>query len=89
MVLTKKVEAKVLTWSKSKRGLVAEPIRTCSACGEKRLKRDLYRFVWGEGLPLRDTEGRFNGRGAYCCRNEVCLGKLMSQKKKWKRIFRL
>ncbi|MBM9529374.1 YlxR family protein [Desulfoprunum benzoelyticum] len=68
---------------------MTEPVRTCAACGTKRGKGEMQRFVWGDEQPVRDADGRCKGRGAYCCRDEICLERFLSQKKKWKRLFRL
>ncbi|RPH40520.1 MAG: YlxR family protein [Desulfobulbaceae bacterium] len=68
---------------------MAESIRTCIGCGEKKQKIALQRFVWRDEQPVYDPSGHASGRGAYCCLNEVCLHKFTNQKKKWKRIFRL
>ncbi|KAB2888677.1 MAG: YlxR family protein [Desulfobulbaceae bacterium] len=66
-----------------------EPIRSCAACGRKRPKKELRRFVWGSDQPLADPDGRFDGRGAYCCNDQSCYDRFLNRKKKWKRLFRL
>ncbi|WP_136797911.1 MULTISPECIES: YlxR family protein [Desulfosediminicola] len=68
---------------------VAEPVRTCVACGRKDIKSNLQRFVWRGDSPIIDETGRETGRGAYCCKVERCLQRFVKQNKKWKRVFRL
>lgn len=46
-------------------------IRTCVACGAKKDKCDLVRFVLA-GAPEEDPKQRRDGRGAYVCDNEKC-----------------
>ena len=51
-------------------------MRMCVACREMKPKRELIRVVrTPEGEIVADETGRKNGRGAYLCRAEVCLGK--------------
>ena len=64
-------------------------MRTCIACGIKRVKQELERFVWRDEMPFYDPEKSFPGRGAYCCANEKCRQTFFKEKKKWKRVFRL
>lgn len=68
---------------------VTAPVRTCCACGRKREKVELVRFVWQHGEIITDFRKILPGRGAYCCSDEKCLAMFMKQQKKWKRIFRL
>ncbi len=50
------------------------PIRTCIACGAKRPKEGLLRFVLTrETGVVEDRRGRLPGRGAYICNNKQCL----------------
>jgi len=64
-------------------------VRTCCSCGKKMLKDQLNRFVWLDDTVQIDPDQRLEGRGAYCCRNELCVERFLKQKKKWRRLFRL
>ena len=50
------------------------PQRKCIVCGENKDKNDLIRIVKNkeEGIIL-DPTGKKNGRGAYICKNEICI----------------
>ena len=64
------------------------PVRTCVSCGAKRSKHDMVRFVLGEeGALVQDDAFRMEGRGAYTCKTEACMGELGSSKKRVK-VFR-
>lgn len=59
-----------------------KPARTCIACGEQKEKRELLRIVrTPEGNIETDLTGKKNGRGAYICKSEECLNKLIKTKK--------
>lgn len=52
------------------------PMRQCVGCHERKAKPELLRIVHTpEGEVLCDITGRKNGRGAYICKNKVCLEK--------------
>jgi predicted RNA-binding protein YlxR (DUF448 family) len=68
---------------------MADPIRTCCACGKKNQKRNLKRFVWQNETVELDILQCMSGRGTYICANEKCHRTFHKQKKKWKRLFRL
>ncbi len=54
------------------------PMRMCVACREMKPKKELIRVVrTPEGEIIADETGRRNGRGAYLCRAEACLGKAL------------
>lgn len=54
--------------------------RTCVGCGEIYDKKSLIRIVRNtEGLIMVDETGRMNGRGAYICPSEECLGKAFTK----------
>lgn len=56
--------------------------RTCIACNEQKEKRELLRIVKSkDGIIEVDLTGKKNGRGAYICKNEECLEKLIKTKK--------
>lgn len=58
-----------------------ERLRMCIACREMQDKRNLLRIVKDkEGNIFIDQTGKKNGRGAYICKNEECLKKLIKQK---------
>jgi len=53
------------------------PIRRCIGCGEMKSKKELIRIVrTSEGDICLDDTGRKNGRGAYVCKNIVCMEKV-------------
>ena len=59
-----------------------KPARTCIACNEKKEKRELLRIVKSkDGIIEVDLKKKKNGRGAYICKNEECLEKLIKTKK--------
>lgn len=52
------------------------PLRKCTGCGESKNKRDMIRVLkMTEDLVVIDMTGRQNGRGAYICRDALCLEK--------------
>ncbi len=64
------------------------PIRTCISCGVKRGKEELVRLVMdARGLIVRDYRANGRGRGAYVCRDNLCLEKL-EKGDRLKRAFR-
>lgn len=59
-----------------------KPERTCIACNEQKEKKELLRIVKSkEGIIEVDETGKKNGRGAYICKSEECLEKIMKSKK--------
>lgn len=64
-------------------------IRSCVSCGSKLEQSLLDRFTWQDGKPEADQEVRRPGRGVYCCMNDECRSRLMTNRKKWARFFRL
>ena len=55
--------------------------RMCVVCRQMQDKRQLLRIVkTKEGELSIDNTGKKNGRGAYICKNEDCLKKLIKQK---------
>ena len=58
------------------------PLRRCMACNEQKEKKDLIRIVRSkEGLLDIDLTGKKNGRGAYICKREDCLNKVIKTKR--------
>jgi predicted RNA-binding protein YlxR (DUF448 family) len=52
------------------------------ACNEQKDKKDLLRIVRSkDGIIEVDLTGKKNGRGAYVCKNEECLNKLIKSKR--------
>lgn len=50
------------------------PTRSCVACRTARTKREFLRVVRTPAGEVRlDDTGRANGRGAYVCRDDVCI----------------
>ena len=65
------------------------PLRTCMACNEQKDKKELLRIVKSkEGVIEVDLTGKKNGRGAYICKNEECLDKLIKSKR-LERLFEM
>lgn len=59
-----------------------KPTRMCMACNEKKEKQELLRIVRTvEGNIEPDLTGKKNGRGAYICKSENCLEKVIKSKK--------
>ena len=59
-----------------------KPERTFIVCRTQREKKDLLRIVKSkEGIIEVDLTGKKNGRGAYICKNEECLNKLIKTKR--------
>lgn len=59
-----------------------KPARTCMACNSQKEKQDLLRIVKSkEGLVEIDLTGKKNGRGAYICKSEECLNKVIKSKR--------
>lgn len=55
-----------------------EPIRMCSVCREHFPKKDLVRVVKNkDGNIFIDRTFKADGRGAYVCKSEKCLEKLI------------
>lgn len=64
-----------------------KPARTCMACNEQKEKNDLIRVVKSkDGIIDVDLTGKKSGRGAYICKSEACLDKLIKSKR-LERIF--
>jgi uncharacterized protein len=61
------------------------PMRMCTGCGEMKPKKELVRIVHNaEGEISFDATGKKPGRGAYVCKDPLCLKKA----KKTKRLER-
>jgi len=59
-----------------------KPTRTCMGCNESKEKNELLRIVKSsDGEISVDLTGKKNGRGAYICKNEDCLNKIMKSKR--------
>ena len=59
-----------------------KPARRCIACNEQKEKNELLRIVRTPEKNIEiDLTGKKNGRGAYICRNEECLKKLVKSKR--------
>jgi predicted RNA-binding protein YlxR (DUF448 family) len=64
------------------------PMRKCLACGCRKHKAELLRFVISQGRLSWDEKKQMPGRGYYLCQNIKCLG-LLAETKKVTRAFRL
>lgn len=52
------------------------PMRMCLGCGEMKPKKELVRIVKSpEGEISLDLTGKKSGRGAYICKDAMCLSK--------------
>ena len=59
-----------------------KPTRRCMGCNESKEKNELIRIVKSqEGKIEVDLTGKKNGRGAYICKNEECLDKVIKSKR--------
>ena len=59
-----------------------KPARRCIACNEQKEKNELLRIVRTPEQNIEvDLTGKKNGRGAYICKNEECLKKLIKSKR--------
>lgn len=57
------------------------PLRQCLGCREMKPKRELIRVVRSpEGVISLDFKGKNPGRGAYVCKDAVCLKKASKSK---------
>lgn len=64
-----------------------KPERTCMGCNEQKEKNNLLRIVrTADGLIEVDLTGKKNGRGAYICKSEDCLNKVIKTKR-LERVF--
>ena len=58
------------------------PARRCIACNAQKDKNELLRIVKSkDGFIEIDLTGKKNGRGAYICKSEECLKKIIKTKK--------
>ena len=58
------------------------PLRTCVITKESLPKKELLRIVRTPEMEVKvDESGKLNGRGAYICRNEECLNKVIKTKR--------
>ncbi len=56
-------------------------IRTCAACRVKRDKSAFHRVILQKnGAAYLDETGKGQGRGAYVCKDAVCIEKLIKQR---------
>ena len=59
-----------------------KPARRCIACNEQKEKNELLRIVRTPEQTIEiDLTGKKNGRGAYICKNEECLKKIIKSKR--------
>ena len=57
------------------------PIRQCTGCREQKPKKELIRVVRSpEGAVSLDFRGKAPGRGAYLCRDPLCLKKAVKSR---------
>ncbi len=65
------------------------PWRTCVACRQRRPKEELLRLAVVAGRVTVDEIQTLPGRGAYCCREEMCRQRIVNNKKMLFRAFRM
>lgn len=59
-----------------------QPTRRCMGCNEAKEKKELLRIVKSaEGNIEVDLTGKKNGRGAYICKSEQCLDRVIKSKR--------
>ena len=59
-----------------------KPARRCMACNGQKDKNELLRIVRTPEKNIEiDLTGKKNGRGAYICKNEECLNKIIKSKR--------
>ena len=59
-----------------------KPERRCISCNERKEKYELLRIVRTPEKNIEiDLTGKKNGRGAYICKSEECLNKIIKSKK--------
>jgi hypothetical protein len=59
-----------------------KPARRCIACNEQKEKQELLRIVRTPEKNIEiDLTGKKNGRGAYICKKEECLNKIIKSKR--------
>lgn len=64
-----------------------QPVRMCSGCSQRKLKKELIRVVkTPDGEILLDMTGKKAGRGAYICSDTGCLMKAR-KKRAFERAF--
>ena len=56
----------------------SKPQRMCIGCRQLKEKDELVRIVKTQDTFCVDTTGKVNGRGAYICKDSVCLKKAMA-----------
>jgi len=53
------------------------PLRMCVVCRQMKPKSDCIRVVKVDDNYIIDSTGKANGRGAYVCKDKVCLDKCL------------
>ena len=54
--------------------------RTCIACKNKNLQKNLMRIVYTNNTICIDNEKKIDGRAVYVCKNRECVGKIIKSK---------
>ena len=60
-----------------------EPLRRCVSCKEMKPKKDLVRVIKNDNINTgfsMDETGKAAGRGAYICKDDECLAKVVKIK---------
>jgi predicted RNA-binding protein YlxR (DUF448 family) len=64
------------------------PQRTCVVCRTRADKWLLARFTWQNSQAVADGLRQVEGRGAYVCRQGVCLDMFYRRPERWPRWFK-
>ncbi len=57
------------------------PERMCVNCRQMKEKQELFRIVRLEDGPVLDSTGKLAGRGAYLCKNVLCVDEAVEKNK--------
>ena len=74
-----------------KNDTLARPIRTCFGCGVKKNKKDFWRLSLNKDIGVISWDSKYllGGRGVYCCMDKLCVQRLLKNKKRLARAFRV
>ena len=62
--------------------------RRCVACRQGKLQSEMLRLAKVNNQIIIDDKNKFGGRGAYVCKNNICI-KLAVKKKLFNRAFKM
>ena len=64
------------------------PERTCVVCRQKRLKKELLRFIIIEDFIVFDFYQKIQRRGLYVCNDNICIEKIERWKTRYLKILK-